>query len=59
MYLFSKLIRFVTLGLAVMLVRFESLDSNVPFKAMDGLSSLGFKLLKVGYGMLLRSIFDF
>jgi len=47
-YLFSKFIKFVTLGLAVMLVRLESLDSKVPFIAIDGLSSFEFKLAKVG-----------
>ena len=51
--------RLVTLGLAVMLVRFESLYSKVPLEATEGLSSLVFKLLKVGYGILFRSIFDF
>lgn len=51
--------RLVTLGLAVMLVKFESLYSKVPFEAIEGLSSFEFKLLKVGYGILFRSIFDF
>ena len=51
--------RLVTLGLAVILVRLESLDSKVPFKVIEGLSAFGFKELKVGYGMLFKSIFDF
>lgn len=42
-----------------MLVRFESLYSKVTFETIEGLSSLEFKLLKVGYGMLFRSILDF